>query len=426
MTQQQSPHMPSRRPESSKKKAVRFQDSAAPSAASAADNNTLSAELTKPAPSATSSQLPRRKPAKRSARHFVEEPLYMMPSHFVLLQDSTYELLRGLTNLSSAVENDPLYFDQLLGAAVNVKHAFDLGRIEVVNGMIRPRNTSLCHECITTVSSVWRSGPEGPRTLCNACGLRYYKQNQRRALEAKRRELRQATDSSASLNPEDDSVAEQRAAEGSSSAGRNIADAHRTDASSAGQISSSLPSTTGHDLGYRKHFYDAKASFAEDDAEDDDAEYDDDVDSGITLGYFGLPASEHLSNNSQDPLRSSPELTRPSISNLCEMHPAASEQKGSSESGKAIERHDKQTEAPYVPSSDELQFIPSIKNILAGVSSTSSTLPLPSSLPRATAPPSSYHHPRVDNSSYYYNSNGTNVADIRYQEQGIYSSAHGK
>ncbi|KAJ2608905.1 hypothetical protein H4S08_004269 [Coemansia sp. RSA 1365] len=139
----------------------------------------------------------RRKPVKRAPRAFVEEPLYLLPAHYALLQDSTYELMRGLAGLSTAVEDDPLYFDQLLGAAVNVKHAFDLGRMDVINGTIRPRNTSLCHECITTVSSVWRSGPEGPRTLCNACGLRYYKQNQRRALEARRREMREASDGAA-------------------------------------------------------------------------------------------------------------------------------------------------------------------------------------------------------------------------------------
>ncbi|KAJ2472676.1 hypothetical protein GGI02_001412 [Coemansia sp. RSA 2322] len=141
----------------------------------------------------------KRKPVARRARQFVEEPLYLLPSHYALLQDSTYELIRGLANLSSAVEVDPLYFDQLLGAAVNVKHAFDLGRMDVINGTIRPRNTSLCHECITTVSSVWRSGPEGPRTLCNACGLRYYKQNQRRTVEAKRRESKDVADAAASL-----------------------------------------------------------------------------------------------------------------------------------------------------------------------------------------------------------------------------------
>ncbi|KAJ1843664.1 hypothetical protein LPJ70_003294, partial [Coemansia sp. RSA 2708] len=149
---------------------------------------------------AKQSGAPRRKPVKRAPRAFVEEPLYLLPAHYVLLQDSTYELMRGLAGLSTAVEDDPLYFDQLLGAAVNVKHAFDLGRMDVINGTIRPRNTSLCHECITTVSSVWRSGPEGPRTLCNACGLRFYKQNQRRALEARRREMREPQD--AALTPD--------------------------------------------------------------------------------------------------------------------------------------------------------------------------------------------------------------------------------
>ncbi|KAJ1751774.1 hypothetical protein LPJ79_001733, partial [Coemansia sp. RSA 1821] len=105
-----------------------------------------------PPGNAKQSNAPRRKPAKRSPRAFVEEPLYLLPAHYVLLQDSTYELMRGLAGLSTAVEDDPLYFDQLLGAAVNVKHAFDLGRMDVINGTIRPRNTSLCHECITTVS----------------------------------------------------------------------------------------------------------------------------------------------------------------------------------------------------------------------------------------------------------------------------------
>ncbi|KAJ2535361.1 hypothetical protein EV175_006924, partial [Coemansia sp. RSA 1933] len=243
------------------------------------------------------------------------------------LQDSTYELLRGLTNLSSAVENDPLYFDQLLGAAVNVKHAFDLGRIEVVNGLIRPRNTSLCHECITTVSSVWRSGPEGPRTLCNACGLRYYKQNQRRALEAKRRELRQGGDSSASQITEVDG-SKGKKPEDDSSSGRAIASVRRGAGSSrpsADQLSSSMPSSAGYDLGYRNHFFDARASFAEDEEGEDEDEDDDVMDGGINLGYFGLPAlkerpssASHMPAAAADARLDSPELTRPSIANLCD------------------------------------------------------------------------------------------------------------
>lgn len=33
----------------------------------------------------------------------------------------------------------------------------------------------LCHDCGRTDSPEWRKGPAGPKTLCNACGLRYAK-----------------------------------------------------------------------------------------------------------------------------------------------------------------------------------------------------------------------------------------------------------
>uniref|UniRef100_A0A7C9CWX1 GATA-type domain-containing protein n=1 Tax=Opuntia streptacantha TaxID=393608 RepID=A0A7C9CWX1_OPUST len=32
-----------------------------------------------------------------------------------------------------------------------------------------------CADCKTTRTPLWRSGPAGPRTLCNACGIRYRK-----------------------------------------------------------------------------------------------------------------------------------------------------------------------------------------------------------------------------------------------------------
>ena len=32
-----------------------------------------------------------------------------------------------------------------------------------------------CRQCGSTATPEWRRGPEGPRTLCNACGLRYLK-----------------------------------------------------------------------------------------------------------------------------------------------------------------------------------------------------------------------------------------------------------
>ncbi|XP_039071558.1 GATA transcription factor 21-like [Hibiscus syriacus] len=40
----------------------------------------------------------------------------------------------------------------------------------------------VCSDCNTTTTPLWRSGPRGPKSLCNACGIRQRKA--RRALEA--------------------------------------------------------------------------------------------------------------------------------------------------------------------------------------------------------------------------------------------------
>ncbi|KAL0227743.1 hypothetical protein RCL1_003886 [Eukaryota sp. TZLM3-RCL] len=47
----------------------------------------------------------------------------------------------------------------------------------------RPRKSALeghyCHKCGTTETPEWRKGPDGPKTLCNACGLAYSKRLKR-------------------------------------------------------------------------------------------------------------------------------------------------------------------------------------------------------------------------------------------------------
>ncbi|KAL5202252.1 hypothetical protein ABZP36_013204 [Zizania latifolia] len=40
-----------------------------------------------------------------------------------------------------------------------------------------------CANCHTTSTPLWRNGPRGPKSLCNACGIRYKKQ-ERRAMAA--------------------------------------------------------------------------------------------------------------------------------------------------------------------------------------------------------------------------------------------------
>ncbi|XP_020572106.1 GATA transcription factor 15-like [Phalaenopsis equestris] len=37
------------------------------------------------------------------------------------------------------------------------------------------QSLKLCSDCQTSDTPLWRSGPHGPKSLCNACGIRYSK-----------------------------------------------------------------------------------------------------------------------------------------------------------------------------------------------------------------------------------------------------------
>ncbi|KAL8208901.1 hypothetical protein R6Q57_008313 [Mikania cordata] len=41
--------------------------------------------------------------------------------------------------------------------------------------MIMSKNDKLCGDCKTSKTPLWRTGPAGPKSLCNACGIRYRK-----------------------------------------------------------------------------------------------------------------------------------------------------------------------------------------------------------------------------------------------------------
>ncbi|KAH0306170.1 hypothetical protein KCU71_g9603, partial [Aureobasidium melanogenum] len=40
----------------------------------------------------------------------------------------------------------------------------------------------VCADCGTLDSPEWRKGPKGPKTLCNACGLRWAKKEKKKAV----------------------------------------------------------------------------------------------------------------------------------------------------------------------------------------------------------------------------------------------------
>lgn len=56
---------------------------------------------------------------------------------------------------------------------------------ELVKGKGRAVPPSRCFSCNRTDTTEWRRGPDGARTLCNACGLHYAKVERKRQLEAR-------------------------------------------------------------------------------------------------------------------------------------------------------------------------------------------------------------------------------------------------
>ncbi|CAO2203444.1 unnamed protein product, partial [Urochloa humidicola] len=48
-------------------------------------------------------------------------------------------------------------------------------RSEIDGIVVTERGARSCVECRATTTPMWRSGPTGPRSLCNACGIRYRK-----------------------------------------------------------------------------------------------------------------------------------------------------------------------------------------------------------------------------------------------------------
>ncbi|KAI7756476.1 hypothetical protein M8C21_031038 [Ambrosia artemisiifolia] len=45
----------------------------------------------------------------------------------------------------------------------------------VTSGDTVGKDGKLCFDCKTSTTPLWRSGPAGPKSLCNACGIRFRK-----------------------------------------------------------------------------------------------------------------------------------------------------------------------------------------------------------------------------------------------------------
>jgi len=100
------------------------------------------------------------------------------------------EMLLNLTTLTTALSKQPetsivyshqphtteeepsnIQVDAGLGSVFNKKRK----SIELKQANINEENTKKCIFCFSVSTPVWRTGPAGPKSLCNACGIRFAK-----------------------------------------------------------------------------------------------------------------------------------------------------------------------------------------------------------------------------------------------------------
>ncbi|KAJ8759735.1 hypothetical protein K2173_009836 [Erythroxylum novogranatense] len=67
--------------------------------------------------------------------------------------------------------------DLVTGASVGLRPGGGISEEYLYNDP--NRRCTLCN-CTTFQTPMWRRGPHGPRTLCNACGIRYRREEERR------------------------------------------------------------------------------------------------------------------------------------------------------------------------------------------------------------------------------------------------------
>ncbi|URD89781.1 hypothetical protein MUK42_28051 [Musa troglodytarum] len=103
-----------------------------------------------------------------TGRH-VQQPLQEMSSKM--------RFMRKMMNSTHIVVSKPRGSMLLSEDQSQRSQGFGTGNQSNGNGIIR-----ICSDCNTTKTPLWRSGPRGPKSLCNACGIRQRKA--RRAMAA--------------------------------------------------------------------------------------------------------------------------------------------------------------------------------------------------------------------------------------------------
>ncbi|CAG8783043.1 18732_t:CDS:2, partial [Acaulospora morrowiae] len=101
----------------------------------------------------------------------------------------TYEILHilfGMKNeiTSRTAENAPVDVEEIALARKPRSTNVSPQRTKYRKRSKRAAPPGRCHSCNISETPEWRRGPDGARTLCNACGLHFAKITRKRALSA--------------------------------------------------------------------------------------------------------------------------------------------------------------------------------------------------------------------------------------------------
>nr|GMD01798.1 putative GATA transcription factor 22 [Ipomoea batatas] len=114
------------------------------------------------------------------------EKVMMMPAKMKLVKkvrSSDRANMELVTNVSATKIEDHQKGPSLVSSSLETDHSSNSSSSN--NGGNNGNNVPIvrvCADCNTTKTPLWRSGPKGPKSLCNACGIRQRKA--RRAMAA--------------------------------------------------------------------------------------------------------------------------------------------------------------------------------------------------------------------------------------------------
>ncbi|KAK1437604.1 hypothetical protein QVD17_03398 [Tagetes erecta] len=72
-------------------------------------------------------------------------------------------------------KKNPTKLNSSLRKEVNFEDHKSVQEETIISTSNFPINIRVCSDCNTTKTPLWRSGPQGPKSLCNACGIRQRK-----------------------------------------------------------------------------------------------------------------------------------------------------------------------------------------------------------------------------------------------------------